>query len=89
MDNEKLKLKPCPFCGSQNVTKILMPGLTWIVGCYECGCRTGEYFRSSEAVSVWNNRPDPEDDVRSVAEIIKMAKAEQSNMPLPCEETPF
>lgn len=88
MDNEKLKLKPCPFCGSQNVTKILMPGLTWIVGCYECGCRTPGHLRSIDAVKSWNTRPDPEDEVRSVAEIIN-EMAEQSSMPLPCEETPF
>ena len=81
-------LKPCPFCGSKNVAKVLLPGMTWVTGCADCGCRTGEYFRSSESVSAWNNRPDPEDEVRSVAEIIH-EMAEQSNMPVLCEETPF
>ena len=82
------KYKPCPFCGSKNIAKVLLPGMTWVTGCTDCGCRTGEYFRSSESVSVWNNRPDPEDGVRSVAEII-CEMAEQGNMPTLCEETPF
>lgn len=54
------KLRECPFCGSQNVTNVLMPGLTWIIGCHECGCRTAEYTRSFDAMKSWNTRPDPE-----------------------------
>ena len=93
--------KPCPFCGSTNVTKVLMPGFTWIVGCNECGCRTSEHLRSIDAENSWNNRVepekvcqcgqckrDPEDEIRSVAEIIN-EMAEQGNMPTLCEETPF
>ena len=95
------KYKPCPFCGSENVTKVLLPGLMWIVGCNDCGCRTSEHFRSKDADTSWNHRVepekvcqceqckrDPEDEVRSVAEII-CEMAEQGNMPVPCEETPF
>ena len=95
------KYKSCPFCGSENVSKALMPGHTWVVGCNDCGCRTAEYFRSNDAVAMWNTRPDPEkvcrcghcerdpeDEVRSVAEIINKI-AEQGNIPVLCEETPF
>ena len=68
------QLKPCPFCGSKNIAKVLLPGVKWITGCIDCGCRTSEHIRSSEAVKSWNTRPDP---------------AEQGNMPVLCEETPF
>lgn len=86
--------KPCPFCGSTNVTKVLMPGFTWIVGCNECGCRTSEHLRSLDAENSWEARAepekerDPEDEVRSVAEIINEI-AEQGNIPVLCENTPF
>ena len=82
------KYKPCPFCGSKNIAKVLLPGLTWIVGCNECGCRTSEHLRSWDAEAAWETRPDPEEEVRSVAEIIN-EMAEQGNMPVLCEETPF
>ena len=84
----KEEYKPCPFCGSTNIAKVLLPGFMWIVGCNDCGCRTSEHIRSSEAVRSWNTRPDPEDEVRSVAEIIN-EMAEQGSMPTLCENTPF
>ena len=97
----KEEYKPCPFCGSHNIAKGLLPGFTWTVGCNDCGCRTPETIRSNDAENSWNNRVepekvcqcgqckrDPEDDVRSVAEIVN-EMAEQGNMPVPCEETPF
>ena len=82
------QLKPCPFCGSKNIAKVLLPGVKWITGCIDCGCRTSEFYRSTESVMMWNNRVGPEDEVRSVAEIIH-EMAEQGNMPTLCEETPF
>ncbi len=90
-------LKSCPFCGSTNVIKTLLPGLTWIVGCNECGCRTSEYFRSNEAVSVWNIRAgDPDDEPQSVRGVIEGMSIpetqdfERMNMPvmLDAPETP-
>ena len=50
------ELKPCPFCGSKDVSTMIMPGSNWVVACYSCGCRTSEYYDCREAESVWNRR---------------------------------
>ncbi|MBQ7216955.1 MAG: Lar family restriction alleviation protein [Synergistaceae bacterium] len=83
MANNQDKLESCPFCGSDNVSQVLMPGFSWIVGCNECGCRTSEYTHSADAVTAWNRRADQKDDTRSVEDI--MADMGMSSM----KETPF
>lgn len=66
MSNE---LKACPFCGSRNIAKVLQPGLTWVVGCNECGCRTPEYHRSMDAVNVWNTRAQAPEEQECAEEL--------------------
>lgn len=90
--------KNCPFCGSNDIHKSLMPGMTWVVGCNNCGCRTQEYTHSVDAEDSWNRRAGDQnnpaaddgthstkddDDFRSAREIIM-------DMGMPSiNETPF
>lgn len=62
----EVKLKPCPFCGAKcsaekftKNTVQLMEGVKcfWVI-CLNCGVRTGEYYKSDDAVTIWNRRID-------------------------------
>ena len=83
------ELKNCPFCGSDNITKSLLPGLNWVVGCNNCGCRTPEYSHSCDAVSTWNRRvcTEQEDGIRSAGDVI--SGLGYSSMPAPMEDDGF
>ena len=43
---EMLNLKPCPFCGSKNVTLFAYGEGGVCVKCLDCYCQTGSYFDS-------------------------------------------
>jgi Lar family restriction alleviation protein len=51
-----MKLKPCPFCGSEKISKVRGPDYVAIV-CNAIGCSaavTAENYR--EATTKWNRR---------------------------------
>lgn len=72
----EIKLKPCPFCGSDDV-HIESKNLFYWVECYQCGATGQEARLRDETVNVaqgeeratnnWNTRPI-EDELRSRAE---------------------
>lgn len=50
------RLKPCPFCGSENVRDNCDSGYFW-VECVDCGCAGPRSFENFEwAMEVWNRR---------------------------------
>ena len=52
------ELKPCPFCGSNNV-KIHIPYFAadcYMVQCYDCNCNTAVYESAENAAEAWNRR---------------------------------
>lgn len=52
------ELKPCPFCGSEDVVlqeSIIYPG-EYYVCCNVCGILTNRYSNRSLAISAWNKR---------------------------------
>ena len=55
------KLKPCPFCGSDNVlvikSDILNP--SWYVRCKDCKVMSTFYKTREKAVDHWNRRVEP------------------------------
>lgn len=48
------KLKPCPFCGGDAITKIFAMG-SWII-CFICGAETAMYPSEKKAIEAWNRR---------------------------------
>lgn len=55
---EELKLKACPFCGSENVHLSHWTGQAYVY-CADCMVRTDVYLHSgceAKAVEVWNRR---------------------------------
>ena len=60
--NDKIELKPCPFCGGKAK---MQQGLTWLIGCDTRGCigyrpysLDRDYETAEEAVAAWNRRTD-------------------------------
>ena len=57
MENEALK--PCPFCGSHNITAMLGMGEYWVL-CSDCNAScnvSGECLPTKEkAITAWNRR---------------------------------
>lgn len=55
-----MKLKPCPFCGKDPVSKSLCSGAEWIVKCTnpKCSFSVKTYPRETEqnAIKLWNTR---------------------------------
>lgn len=56
------ELKPCPFCGSENIeVEDDNFGTTfssvWLVECLTCGVRSATDERESSAIKGWNARP--------------------------------
>ena len=51
------KIKPCPFCGSENCTFIRD---LWFVACNRCGATgPGAFRKQPDAIQAWNTRcPD-------------------------------
>lgn len=58
-----IELKPCPFCGSDNV-KINYPvyysGEVCNVQCYDCNCTTAAFYSPEKASEAWNRREGDE-----------------------------
>lgn len=54
------KLKPCPFCGSDEPYKTRLDDFTYVIQCLACGA-TGPYeLNTDEAVEAWNRRAGEE-----------------------------
>lgn len=52
-----MELKPCPFCGSDEI--VLGKGL-FAVMCLGCGVITKYYNTEKEAIAAWNRRASDE-----------------------------
>jgi Lar family restriction alleviation protein len=50
------KLKPCPFCGSEDVRRTKTEEFRWIL-CHKCGCSSTFAKSPSVAIRRWNRRP--------------------------------
>ena len=54
------KLKPCPFCGGEDI--IMCREETFIRGyycrCKSCGCRTMHFSKEEYVLTTWNRRAE-------------------------------
>lgn len=53
----EIKLKPCPFCGSEEI-EIIGVGRDWeyTVKCNSCNAGTDYFINKKEAKEAWNRR---------------------------------
>ena len=58
----KVKLKPCPFCGSEAIVVNNYRGETRVECVNALSCGATQYWRDFEegAIDAWNNRAEPE-----------------------------
>ena len=61
---DKIKLKPCPFCGAYG--RVQQSGKMWFVECANdatsCPVKpwTGSFYNKYKAIKVWNRRAEHE-----------------------------
>ena len=53
------ELKPCPFCGSENI-RIMGNSNFWCM-CDQCGVETQTYDTEEELIEAWNARVEEND----------------------------
>jgi len=53
------KLKPCPFCGYVEVTKVFRDDTWYYVICDKCGACGPADLGKSGAIEAWNERKEP------------------------------
>jgi Lar family restriction alleviation protein len=54
------ELKPCPFCGSEDVTlENLFCIDDWYVSCNKCDIQQIAKYKKDEAILRWNQRAEP------------------------------
>ena len=63
--SEEIKLKPCPFCGGNDVVaeETYMSGY---VRCRGCGAEGGFRYSHDEAVAAWNRRTNAKELVARI-----------------------
>ena len=61
VNNMKETLKPCPFCGGDEVIVQLDPGFfpMFYVGCHNCGGSATYCEKREDAIEAWNGRFNP------------------------------
>lgn len=56
-----IDLKPCPFCGSSDVSEFDLDEETTVISCNGCNAQGGYYLEDctqpEEAAEFWNRRP--------------------------------
>lgn len=52
--SENEPLKPCPFCGSDDIVSFTR--LQWITKCCSCDCQTSEKATKESSRKAWNRR---------------------------------
>lgn len=58
----KIKLKPCPFCGSQNVYVAQPNEIRYFIACGNCEASSGYFPKEQRAIKAWNKRVTEKDD---------------------------
>lgn len=52
------RLKPCPFCGSDETYKTRLDDFTYVIQCLECGASGPYKLNTDEAEEAWNRRAE-------------------------------
>ncbi len=67
-----IELKPCPFCGSEDVTCTAGLEDECYVECWDCSAKVESYNGMEDAVAGWNARAIDRDKLWEVVESLEM-----------------
>ena len=67
MTENRKDLKPCPFCGGENIETVLLGGL-WRTACGKCGSSGGLCKTEDNSITAWNTRPPADSQAVGEAE---------------------
>lgn len=69
----RIELKPCPFCGSDDV--FCSQGLEGedYVECWDCSAKVESYNGMDDAIAGWNSRAIDRDELLKIADECKQA----------------
>jgi len=54
-----MELKPCPFCGSNNLHLTHNGMQNWVIGCGVCQVEMENFVDREQAIKAWNTRTPP------------------------------
>ena len=63
----EIELKPCPFCGSDDVFRGMLEEVHY-VECWHCGAKIETYNGIEDAVKTWNTRAIDRDELLKIAD---------------------
>jgi len=55
-----MELKPCPFCGSNNLHLTHNGMQNWVIGCGVCQVEMENFVDREQAIKAWNTRATDE-----------------------------
>ncbi len=56
MEEQNIKFKPCPFCGSRNISMHYLFANGYYVLCEKCETKSGYALTRKESIKHWNTR---------------------------------
>ena len=71
-----IELKPCPFCGSDDVFVTCLPEDEYCAGCWDCSAKVESYNGLEDAVAGWNARAIDRDELMKVADECERANVD-------------
>ena len=70
-----IELKPCPFCGSEDVSCGRLEDV-YFVECWDCCAKVETYNGIEDAVKTWNTRAIDRDELLKVADECERANVD-------------
>ena len=67
----RIELKPCPFCGSDDVFCGQGPEGEDYVECWDCSAKVESYNGMDDAIAGWNSRAIDRDELLKIADECK------------------
>lgn len=83
----KIELKPCPFCGSDDVTCDRLEDV-YYVECWDCSAKIETYNGAEDAIEGWNARAIDRDKLWEVVESLEKPWPvdKGKHYTIPCED---
>ena len=69
-------LKPCPFCGSEGIEYMQLPGTSWFsLSCRKCCAHGPTKTNKTTSISEWNTRPFEDQQAEQIKKLKEFARS--------------